>query len=67
MAGVEEVRPRSAGLRLAAHAPGGGLSVLRRGVRFGGERCDPLVEPREAIIEVAAAVADVDVEKLGAA
>ena len=67
MARVEEVRPGGAGLGLAARASGRRLRVLRCGVRFGGERRDPLVQPCDAIVEIAATVADIDIEKLRAA
>ena len=67
MAGVEEVRAGRAGLRLAAGAAGRGLGVPCGGVGVGRQRRDPLAEPGEAVVEIAPAVANVEVQELRAA
>ncbi len=67
MARVEEVRARRAGLRLAAGPAGRGLGVPCGGVGVGRQRRDPLAEPGDAVVEVAPAVANVEVQELRAA
>ncbi len=64
---VQEVRARRAGLRLAADSARRRLGDSCRCFRVGGQRSDPLVEPRQSRLQIASPVAQVVVEKMRSA